>query len=97
MPMTSTAGSSQARLWAWSWSSLPTTRSRLGVSAAGNDPKVTKRALADPSAHLREGTAALCHSVERLVLDTVFVTFGMQWTGLSSTLHSANDPSIGQQ
>ena len=25
------------------------------------------------------------------------VTFGMQSTGLSSTLHSANDPSIGQQ
>ena len=28
--------------------------------------------------------SALRHSVERLVLDTVFVTFGMQWTGLSS-------------
>ena len=41
--------------------------------------------------------SALRHSVERLVLDTVFVTFGMQWTGLSSTLHSANDPSIGHQ
>ena len=41
--------------------------------------------------------SALRHSVERLVIDTVFVTFGMQWTGLSSTLHSANDPSIGQQ
>ena len=41
--------------------------------------------------------SALRHSVERLVLDTAFVTFGMQWTGLSSTLHSANDPSIGQQ
>ena len=57
--MTSTAGSSQARLWAWSWSSLPTTRSRLGVSAAGNDPKVKKRALADLPPHLREGTASL--------------------------------------
>ena len=57
--MTSTAGSFQARLWAWSWSSLPTTRSRLGVSAAGNDPKVKKRALADLPPHFREGTASL--------------------------------------
>ena len=57
--MTSTAGTSQARLWAWSWSSLPTARSRLGVSAAGNDPKVKKRALADLPPHLREGTASL--------------------------------------
>ena len=35
-------------------------------------------------------------AVDRLVLDTVFVTFGMQSTGLSSTLHSAWDPSIAQ-
>ena len=29
--------------------------------------------------------SALRHSVDRLVLDTVFVTFGMQWAGVSST------------
>ena len=46
-------------MWAWSWSSLPTTRSRLGVSAAGNNPKVKNRALADLPPHLREGTASL--------------------------------------